>query len=593
MKRIKSLLILSALAFGALGLASCGGQSNEPQGEKQDTTVKYKLTFANTSMNVATYEAGSSVSEPAAPKKDGHVFAGWYKDAGFTEEVTFPFVINSDTTIYAQFNDLKVAYKKARAKTIGEEAPGYEYDYNLHLEVSYKGVAFNGNQKGNAKYAKGDEVSFKDEHENSGSLFYDGTKVSTKKGTTLQVVTLDEDGELNNLKNEEVDASYQYDSSSFAKAVFEYDDSKLKSIETTSLANVFKLNTSFNFSAGVALVANNVNNPIVERLLGELPETSGKNEMLVTFTNNGNLSSYKYTLSASVTDFTVSLTYELTFKNQGKKPTITETSLPNLSLAKEDIAKEINAVSTKFNEYKKLEKSAYNFKLKTGVDYGAADAEINATIQGKTKRATEGTTVYFWNEIEIDSDYKNDKAYKDSGLKDIKIQKELLTTGETKLTEKKALIDSKNILSGYVPSDNDRYYLFEVLGKVSASPFVQIKTDTKTSEVTYRIGISTSDSLSLLAYFNENVDLDPTDVTSVNPKLFGTYQASTVDLKDASFEIAVGADGFKSIELELSGKYETKFEGSKSLTSTSKASFDLDFTIEATNDASSFTPASK
>ena len=198
---MKKVLLLTAVLAMILALfAGCGETSTtvpeqgtqQPSNETQNV-VKYTVTFANTDMQATQVEAGKTLSKPADPKKTGSLFVGWYADAALTQKVEFPLTISSDTTIYADYYSYQDAFVKARNNTIGKSVPGYEYDYTLSASATYMGVALNGNTVGNAKYNPAlTDVTFYDEHENSGALFYDGTKYSMKKALDLHKISLDE-----------------------------------------------------------------------------------------------------------------------------------------------------------------------------------------------------------------------------------------------------------------------------------------------------------------------------------------------------------------------------------------------------------------
>ena len=260
--------------------ASTSGSS--PISSSTSLVTKYTVTFAGTNMNPIQIEAGQQLTKPVDPSKDGYIFVGWYMDEQYTTPAIFPLTINSDTTIYANFYSHKEAFKKARNNTIGEDVAGYEYDYELNVTAGYMGVNLTGQTSGNAKYKSNtSDVSFYDEHSNTGTLFYDGTKYQFKKARELHKVSLDKNNVVKKYTIEDVGDDYKFDSSSFAKAIFEYgDDSKLE-VTPTAKENDYLLKTSFNFSQAIAVVGNYVNHPMVEKLIGELPETSVATEMHV------------------------------------------------------------------------------------------------------------------------------------------------------------------------------------------------------------------------------------------------------------------------------------------------------------------------
>ena len=547
-RKALSLILLSFLIVG------CGG-NNQQNEENQQTVTKYKVTFANTSMSSVEVNQGESLQKPTDPQKPNYLFVGWYLDASFTQEAHFPMVITQDTTIYANFYSYQEAFAKARNNTIGNTVPGYEYDYTLHMSVGYMGLTLNGNTTRNTKYnSKQTDVTFYDAHVNSGSLFYDGSKYQIKRGRELHTVTLNERDEINNYKIEDVGDDYKYDSSSFAKAVFEYDDSKLKEITPTSTPNEYQLKTTFTFSQGVALVSNYVNHPMVEKLIGEVPETSGTTGMYVTFSGD-KLNTYRYEMNVNVTDIQFTFTYELGFKNVGVAPTINPKTFADTYVTNSDVSIAKTEINGYLNSFKALEHSSYDFKVKTAVDYAKKNA-INATINGFTKRKVSRNTVYYLNDYEVDTDHKNADLYKSQGLGDCHGARVKLSTGEVHDLKKKVLGGYSDIATISHNSVDD-YYLFDVLGMIDTVSFIQKVT--KSGKTTYFIGTETSGAANILNAFNNALRLNPLGECSVDVNAFGLFNESLVTIKKFEFSIVVENGALSEISLTMNGKFKTSF----------------------------------
>ena len=126
------------------------------------------------------------------------------------------------------------AFSLARENTIGEEVKGYEYNYTLTANASYSKLSLSGQTQGTTKYNSESVLKFFDKRVNSGNLFFDGVEYQLLEGTTLQSISLNEENKVKKFKNEYVDNNYKFDTSSFAKALFEYDEEKLGSIEKTN-----------------------------------------------------------------------------------------------------------------------------------------------------------------------------------------------------------------------------------------------------------------------------------------------------------------------------------------------------------------------
>lgn len=587
----KKLLVLALIPFM---MSACGSEANPSTSESggnssEQQTVKYTVHFANTSMKDVEIVAGQKLSKPADPTKADSLFVGWYLDAAFTKEVQFPLTINEDTTIYAQFYSYKEAFQKARTNTIGEQVPGYEYDYTLQISVGYMGLSLTGNTTGNAKYnANSTDVSFYDAHSNSGALFYDGSKYTIKKGLELHEVSLDEDEVVTKYKITSVGSEYKYDSSSFAKAVFEYDETKLKEIKPTSTANEYLLKTGFNFSAGIALVGNYVNHPMVEKIIGELPETSVDTGMYVSFVGN-KLNSYRYTMAIDVSGVSLTLNYSLTFKNIGVAPKISPRVFNNTYVTDSDVANAKAEINGYLNDYKALEHSSYDFEVKTAVDYAKKNA-INATIDGWTKRKVTGTEVYYLNDYEVDTDHKNADLYKDSGLEDCHAGRVKLSTGEVHDIKNK-VIGGYSDVATVTHDDVDNYYLLDVLGMLDKVSFIQKIADASKNTVTYAIGTELTGVVNVLKAFNNALRLNPLGECSCDVKAFGVYSDSSVTVKNFEFEITVVNGALSEISLEMNGKLNTAFPGSRDFNAAEDAGYKLEYSLEVTNDGASYEPA--
>jgi uncharacterized repeat protein (TIGR02543 family) len=67
----------------------------------------YTATFSSNGSTHITLSAisGNTISAPPAPTLDGYIFNGWYTDATFTTQVTFPCALTGDVTYYAYWSE--------------------------------------------------------------------------------------------------------------------------------------------------------------------------------------------------------------------------------------------------------------------------------------------------------------------------------------------------------------------------------------------------------------------------------------------------------------------------------------------------------
>lgn len=577
MKRICCTFLLFVLLISVL--ASCGGS------DSVENTCR--VVFAGTDMNAQTVEAGASFNQPADPSKANHVFGGWYTDAGFSNKATFPFVVDQDTTLYALFYDYKTAFSRGREQTIGASVAGFEYDYTLNATAAYNALSLSGNTSGNSKYSNQGDVSFYDDHTNSGILFYDGSKYQIRRGSALQKISLDENGLLRDYEVEEVDASYRFDSSSFAKALFEYDESQLKSIDATTTPNEYKLKTSFNTSAGIAMASKVLNNAMVKKIIGNVPENNVDTGMYVTF-SNGEIKTYRYEMKINVTNIQFNLVYHLTFKNVGTASTITPRVFTGLSLTDAEIGASMNEIKGYLNTFIANEHSGYDFKVKTGVEYPSKNS-IDATFNGSALRKIDNGTMYFHNDIEIDSDFKNADLYKAAGISDVHVKRTRLSNGEVYLIEKRAILSDKTtLITPYTANNTDSRYLFDLPEQMENFTFVQKVT--KGDTTTYSIGVAKSEIQSVLAWLNGELDLDPLGAATQTAKVFGTFVPSSVSVDEAELTVTVKNGVLDSVTFTSDGEMTTSFANSRDFQEPTGATYSVEYSVSANKAGSTFEP---
>ncbi len=549
--------------------------------------VYYNVNYNGTTMASQRVLEGTTLNLPSDPTKTDSIFMGWYKDATFQTKAAFPITINNDTTLYAKFTSFAEAFAEARNNTIGDSITGYEYDYTTVANATYSALSLNGNTLGNTKYNSLSSTSLYDIKTNSGLLFNDGSKYQLKSGNILKHITLNENDVVKKVETEQVATNYKYDTSSFAKALFEYSDDQLKSIEKTSVPNEYKLKTSFNASSAISLVGNYLNHPVIEKLIGTLPETSVDTGMYVTFAN-GYIKTYRYEMNINVTNLQFSLVYTLTFKNQGVNPTISPREFSGLSISSTEINNTKAEILKYLNLFASQERSSYDYKVVTGVDYGLTTGEINATIQGSTNRKLVGSTVYFHNDIEIDTDFKNDDLYGTSDVADIHIKKSMLSNGDVYLIEKKVLVDKTYLQENYTSNRSDSYYLYDIFTLINNFSFIQ-KT-IESSKTTYSMSGSVTDLAAILNWINSETNIDPLDNSTQNPKVFGEFVANTLEMEDFELIVTIENNQLVSIVLNANGNVNTSFAGSRDFTTSQNAVFDLSYELKVTTDALTYEP---
>lgn len=564
-----------------LSAVSCGRRKNTDENEM------CTVSFENTNLESQSVKKGTTLQHPTDPDKSGFVFAGWYNDANLTNKVTFPITVDTDIKLYARFYSYQEAFQKARENTIGDSVPGFEYTHKMDISASYLGLAITGNNSGNAKYSTIGEVGFYDESVNSGALLFDGANYKILRGTTLQNISLDENGKMKKYSIEQVDSNYKYDSSSLAKALFAYSDSQIKSVSPTNRKNIYKLDTTMSISSVASLIANHINHPIIAKILCELPETAANTNMYVSFAD-AKLDTYTYEFKVAVSNLQFDLTYTLKFTDVGTAKDIVTKKFDNVSLSSSDIKSVKDEVSAIVGNFKNSPSSGYNFSVETGVDFGTTSGEINSTFKGSAYRKLDNSTVFFHNNIEIDSDYKNKDLYKDKSIDDVHVKLTKLSNGEVHIIEKKVLSDNTKKIDDFVDSDFTSFYLFDVLANSGDYSFAE-KT-TQDSKTIYSFGITNNGSEALISWLNKSLNLDPLEKSDIDVLVFGDFKTSSILLNSGTLSVVINNGKLEGISINIDGNYITSFGDSVEFSEAKKADFELNMNILVNEDGNEFTP---
>lgn len=106
----------------------------------------YKVSYINADGTTKLMEQAVEKNGKAynwTPKKDGHTFAGWYKDADLTKEFDFTAEISSDMNIYAKFTE----NVKQFPVTLAKDGKSFTYGYagaETTVEIGEKAIYVDG-----------------------------------------------------------------------------------------------------------------------------------------------------------------------------------------------------------------------------------------------------------------------------------------------------------------------------------------------------------------------------------------------------------------------------------------------------------------
>ncbi len=418
----KTPLLLLALALVALPLASCGEDAVSETGtseasESKDNAssslpAKEKFTIAfeadGKSVGTFTVEEGDSMNAPSAPEKEGYRFLGWAFDEAGEDIAEFPFTPSESGTFHAIYLSNLDYFLSAREKTLEGEGWRYQDELAIRTKLGAGSLSIDG-----PTGIRDGEVAHDDEGEgthyahyaSSGALFFDGESTSYRDGTLLLKVEQDEDGNITGASSEIAAPGVEDDGSTFAKAIFEYSEEDIQAILETEEDGVYEIDTKMNASSVIKSILGNLNNAVVEAIVGALPETVPDFHMYVTFTDDGYVDTYLYDFEVQVSvagqPQSISLSYALDFTSYGKQA-IAEPSFPGLYIERDEIADFISEEKQAMGEYLALSGTSYDYELQTDVDFSALSLADSITVQGSTKREIKGGEVYFANVVEVD-----------------------------------------------------------------------------------------------------------------------------------------------------------------------------------------------
>lgn len=533
------LTLLSCLSL--LSVTSCGGNDNTGSTAKPNQTQKADEkctvnfdTNGGSSVNFQEVVKGSTIEKPATPTKAEYIFDGWYLDSGLTQPVDgFPLTINSNTTLYAKWLSAKEAFLKQRQSLW--DADSFEYDENLHITVTTSGnkTLAQGLREGNVKYSKTGDVNYLAKRVSSKGLLIDGTEHQIRKGTDFVTINQNEDGKVNKYEEKQVDASFKYDYSIYAKAVFEYGEDDIKTV--TGDGKRFELTTKESASNTVKSILGLINNPIIKMFVGQLPETIPDYHLYLDF-KDGVFDKYTYQFSVSVSGQVLQFLYTIQMKSMNQPLTLEEPVIDGFIVNNEQINEKLNIIKGAQSAYKSLTNSAHDFRVETNVEYEGGN-KFKSTIKGKAKRNIKDGVNFFDNNAEFDSTFADNYGKDDS-------------------------IYSKDYVS-----------------------FIQ--TSTKSGVTTYSMPLNNKAVPIIFDMLNDSSVIDPT--LSKDIKLMGSYQKDSIVLTETNMDYLIENEKFKSLVLNLSGSYTSKFDNYGD----GKASFTLKLTIDVTKDGDNYSAPDK
>lgn len=589
---MKRKLISALVLLSTIGLSSCGNipTTSEPTTDESTTNpttsvqpiVNHKVTFetnGGTDMSSVTIYDGDTLAKPNDPTKEDHMFDGWFLDEGLTLKAEFPLSIIEDVTLYASFIDYKTYYLRARDLTVKDQSLGFKYNSNLDVTVGYgtylaPTLSVKGTYDGVSTYSKNDELSYLQIIEYKDPLFPDQITNEFIQNTKDTHITLNKHDFVTDVKTEELEEGKKYSYSSYAKSLFEYEDSDIKEVKKDDVGDRYLIESKQGFTSIAESVLNNLNHPIVEIIIGNLPETNSTYKNYVTFSPDGTLKSYTYSFIIEVSKVFINFSYTIDFVEANKAQEITLPTYEGLSLNYEEKANSIATVSEKTNAYLDKDLTSYDYEIKSGVKFEGAN-EINTTIKGGTKRKIDGYDLFFNNKVEIDSDLKNADLYKEEGIVDYNSYIANLQNNDTYFVEDPTVGFNKytEICEG------KRFCYLYFLGTPHALETTYVQKLEKDTETKYSFGSKSNNYIAnILNEISDTTFLKKTNETKA--RVFGTFEETSLVDEKTNIIYVFDNNELKSIEFKSEGTFKTMFEDSRDFATLKDAKYSISYKLD-------------
>lgn len=591
----KKPLMLLALALVALPLSSCGddvvsdtGASEASESVKpvsSSTPAKEKFTIAFEAdgkvVESLTVEEGDEVDSPSAPEKEGYRFLGWAFDEAGNRLADFPYSPSESTTLYAVYLSNLDYFLAAREKTLGGEGWRYKDELAIRTKLGAGSLSVDGPtgiRDGEVAHDEAGEGTHYAHYVTSGALFFDGESTSYRDGTSLLKVEQDEDGNITGATSAVAVPGVEDDGSTFAKAIFEYEEEDIHAILETEEEGVYEIDTKMNASSIIKSILGNLNNAVVEAIVGALPETVPDLAMYVTFTEDGHVDTYLYDFEVEVSvagqPQTISLSYALDFTSYGKQA-IAEPSFPGLYIERDEIAGFVAEEKEAMGKYLSSSGTSYDYELKTDVDFSALSLADSITVKGSTKREIKGGEVYFSNIVEVDQmGYLNEAAEE---FPDYKRTRGKTADGKVWDVNDRIWPLSDEIVEVTGDTSLDEHYLLPSL--LLEGAYVSLAIDGADGTAFH---LTSTGVIALMDWIDDSVRLDETGAEK--PSIWGEgngYAALSAD--EALLTITREAGVMTAITVSVQGSYDAKIGENEG-----EADLSIDLSIALTADGEDY-----
>ena len=271
-------------------------------------------------------------------------------------------------------------------------------------------------------------------------------------------------------------------------------------------------------------------------------------------------------------------------KSMNQPLTLEEPVIDGFIVNNEQINEKLNIIKGAQSAYKSLTNSAHDFRVETNVEYEGGN-KFKSTIKGKAKRNIKDGVNFFDNNAEFDSTFADNYGKDDSNIKDFSYARGVTSDGQAHYVWKKLF--GTNPVTKVTAKESD-YFFYLPDDSIYSKDYVSfIQTSTKSGITTYSMPLNNKAVPTIFDMLNDSSVIDPT--LSKDIKLMGSYQKDSIVLTETNMDYLIENEKFKSLELNLSGSYTSKFDNYGD----GKASFTVKLTIDVTKDGDNYSAPDK
>ena len=488
----------------------------------------------------------------------------------------------------------KAKFLNAQNKTLNSSS--YQYSFDLSASISFdvagtSGTAQIANLSGTTYYNKNNsETQYLQKKVAKAGLLFESTSYTYNQGSEL--IKVNENSNRYSIEDKENVSNFDYKNYSFNKLINNLSDSYLNEGKDLSDGK-YKLDFKIDYKLSVFNnIAGSIDvNYFLKTVNAYQDYVDLSYDSYVTY-NSNYFDTFYCKFDAVVSNvFTISITYTQKYSNVGNNISFSLPSLGSQHISKTDIDKDLNEIKDAVSTFKNKSSSSYDYKVKTAVDHGPSKSNplgcaVNSTSKGEAKRGILGEKVYFNNDLEVDSDYKNSDQYTSDCIKDYHVYRAKLNDGNDSVRDEVVKTLKNSFEDATDSSSLDEYYF--LYDDFLSSDYVGVsykEEDTKNNEITYTLGLNNNGSKKLLEDYNSSIRLNGSYEVDANknPGHIDVYQINdSFSTKKSEVKIVLDktTNEIKSITTDVKGYYDAVESSVKSKGANTFVKFKLESTLD-------------